>query len=94
MTIYAKLNTDFTENVIGYSAIGIIASTCLGSIAVMTSLMHGNGLFSMFLVLITVVVCNIHNAAILTIQKTQLILDLLLMSIVVNSLIILINGLY
>ncbi len=94
MTLYAKMNADFSENVIGYSAIGIIASTCIGSIAVMTSLMHGNGFFQMLMVITTVIVCNIHNAAILTIQKPKLILDLLLLSVVVNSLIIITNGLY
>ncbi|TVZ27559.1 hypothetical protein JM83_2608 [Gillisia sp. Hel_I_86] len=94
MTLYTKMKIDFSENVIGYSSIGIIASTGIGSIAVVTSLMHGNGFLHKFMVVITVIVCNTHNAAILTIQKPKLILDLLLLSVVVNSLIIIVNGLY
>ncbi|WP_299215306.1 hypothetical protein [uncultured Aquimarina sp.] len=94
MTLYAKINADFSENYIGYSALAIIASTCLGSIAIMTTLFDGNGFLQMFLVFLTVAVCNAHNAAILTVQKPKLVLDLLIVSLAVNSLIIIGNGLF
>ncbi len=94
MTLYAKINADFSENYIGYSALAIIASTCLGSIAIMTTLFDGNGFLQMFLVFLTVAVCNAHNAAILTVQKPKLVLDLLILSLAVNSLIIIGNGLF
>ncbi|MHA7059856.1 hypothetical protein ACWGOQ_0021690 [Aquimarina sp. M1] len=94
MTLYAKINADFSENYIGYSALAIIASTCLGSIAIMTTLFDGNGLLQMLLVFATVAVCNAHNAAILTVQKPKLVLDLLIVSLLVNSLIIIGNGLF
>ncbi len=93
MTIYAKINTDFSENYIGYSALAIIASTCLGSIAIMTTLLHGNSALQMFLVFLSVIVCSAHNAAILTVQKPKLVLDLLIASIVINTLLIIGNGL-
>ncbi|GAA4275435.1 hypothetical protein [Aquimarina mytili] len=94
MTLYAKINADFSENYIGYSALAIIASTCLGSIAIMATLLNGNSTIQMFLVFLSVVVCSAHNAAILTVQKPKLVLDLLIASLVVNTLIILGNGLY
>ncbi|WP_299441365.1 hypothetical protein [uncultured Aquimarina sp.] len=94
MTLYAKMNADFSENYIGYSALAIIASTCLGSIAIMTTLFDGNGFLQMFLVFLTVAVCNAHNAAILTVQKPKLVLDLLILSLAVNGLIIIGNGLF
>ncbi|MEW7279814.1 hypothetical protein ABW636_14570 [Aquimarina sp. 2201CG1-2-11] len=94
MTLYAKINSDFSENYIGYSALAIIASTCLGSIAIMTTLFDGNNAFQMFLVFITVAVCSAHNAAILTVQKPKLVLDLLIASLIINTLIILGNGLF
>ncbi|SHJ31358.1 hypothetical protein [Aquimarina spongiae] len=94
MTLYAKINADFTENYTGYSALAIIVSTCLGSIAIMTTLMNGNAPLQMFLVFLSVVVCSAHNAAILTVQKPKLVLDLLITSLVVNSLIIIGNGLF
>ena len=94
MTLYAKINSDFSQNYIGYSALAIIASTCLGSIAIMTTLFDGNNAFQMFLVFITVAVCSAHNAAILTVQKPKLVLDLLIASLIINTLIILGNGLF
>ncbi|WP_109299417.1 hypothetical protein [Aquimarina sp. AU474] len=94
MTLYAKINADFSENYIGYSALAIIASTCLGSIAIMTTLLNGNAPIQMFLVFLTVVVCSAHNAAILTVQKPKLVLDLLVLSLLINTLIIIGNGLF
>ncbi len=94
MTLYAKINADFSENYIGYSALAIIASTCLGSIAIMTTLLNGNAPVQMFLVFLSVVVCSAHNAAILTVQKPKLVLDLLIASLIANALIIIGNGLF
>lgn len=94
MTLYAKMNADFTENYAGYSALAIIVSTCLGSIAIMTTLMHGNAPLQMFMVFISVFVCSAHNAAILTVQKPKLVFDLLITSLVTNTIIIIGNGLF
>ena len=88
MTTFSKLQYDFTHNIIGYSAIGIILSTCLGSAAVMTTLMHGHDLVQMFFVMLSVVACSMHNASILTVQKPELIFKLLVFSTVLNVLII------
>ncbi|WP_271765717.1 hypothetical protein [Aquimarina algiphila] len=93
MTLYAKINADFSENFIGYSALAIIASTCVGSIAIMATLLNGNAPIQMFLVFLSVVVCSAHNAAILTVQKPKLVLDLLITSLIINSAIIIGNGL-
>ncbi len=94
MITYTQINTDFTENYIGYSALAIIASTCIGSIAIMTSLSDGNGLLQMTLVFLSVAVCSAHNAAILTVQKPKLVLNLLVASLVLNVFIILGNSLF
>ncbi|MAQ76361.1 MAG: hypothetical protein CL613_08525 [Aquimarina sp.] len=94
MTLYTKLSTDFIENYIGYSALAIIVSTCLGSIAIMTTLMGGHNLSQMFMVFLSVVVCSAHNAAILTVQKPKLVFDLLITSLTVNLLIIIGNGIF
>ena len=55
MTTFSKIQNDFTHNIIGYSAIGIILSTCLGSAAVMTTLMHGHEMLQMLFVMFSVV---------------------------------------
>ncbi|RZS99679.1 hypothetical protein [Aquimarina brevivitae] len=87
MTLYTKLSTDFTENYIGYSALAIIVSTCLGSIAIMATLMNGHNLLQMFMVFLSVVVCSAHNAAILTVQKPKVVFDLLVLSVITNLII-------
>lgn len=91
MTTYSQLSKEFTKNSIGYSTLGIILSTCLGSIAIMSTLMNGHGLIEMVVVFVSVVVCSLHNAAILTVQEPPLIFNLLTASTVVNVLIISFN---
>lgn len=91
MTALTRLERDFTQNIMGYSALGIILSTCLGSIAIMQILSFGNGPFQLSLVMVCVAICSIHNAAILTVQKAAFIFKLLLASIAINSIIILIS---
>lgn len=88
---YAKITADFTENFLSMSALSIIASTCLGSVAVMLSLAHGNSFLYMFLVFITIAVCGAHLVAFLTIQKPKMILNLLILSLAVNTLLIIVN---
>ena len=88
MNTYTNIRKDFVSNIGGYSALGIILSTCLGSIAVMQSLTFGNGFLPMLLVFLTVAICSAHNAAILTVQKPILIFRLLVASTLINVLII------
>ncbi len=89
MTALARFEQDFTQNIMGYSAIGIIVSTCVGGFAIMQTLSYGHGWLQMLIVMISVILCTTHNAAILTVQQPKMILKLLIASTVVNSLIIL-----
>ena len=91
MTTFAQLEKDFTNNVMGYSALGIILSTCLGSIASMQILSFGHGFWHMALVMLCVGICTAHNAAILTVQKPKLIFKLLVGSTIFNTLVILVS---
>lgn len=84
MATLTNIKNDFIQNVSGYSALGIILSTCLGSIAVLLVLSNFNGLFSMAVVMTTVLICSFHNAAILTVQKPIVILRLLIASTLIN----------
>ncbi len=88
MATLAHLQKDFTKNIMGYSAMGIILSTCLGSIAIMQIMAYGNGFLQMALVLLVVAICSGHNAAILTVQKPKLIFNLLVWSTIISVLII------
>ncbi|MEO0507219.1 MAG: hypothetical protein AAF090_13780 [Bacteroidota bacterium] len=89
MATLSHIKNDFVQNINGYSSLGIVLSTCLGGIAVLLVLSMSNGLLPMALVLLTVLVCSAHNAAILTVQKPILIYRLLVTSVVLNLSIIL-----
>ena len=88
MSVLTNIQRDFTQNIAGYSSLGILLSTCLGAFAIMASLSFGNGLLPMAFVLVSVIVCSAHNAAILTVQKPALIFRLLEISTIVNVAII------
>jgi hypothetical protein len=94
MTTYDQIVEDYKENFYGISSIAIIASTCLGSIAAMMSLFSGNGFLPMFLVFLSVVVCCAHLVAFLSVQKPRMILNLLILSLVVNTLLIILNSIF
>jgi hypothetical protein len=83
-TMYAKINQDWNQNFIDYSALAIILSTCIGSIAVMTTMMQGHNLVQMIQVFFVVAACSVHNASILTVQKPSLVLKLLVASLAIS----------
>lgn len=87
-SLYTKINTDWNENFIGYSALAIILSTCVGSIAVMTTMMQGTGVSQMIQLILVVSACSAHNASILTVQKPSIVLKLLVLSVIVSVLVI------
>lgn len=84
--LYTKISTDWNENFIGYSVLAIILSTCLGSIAIMTTMMNGNDFAQMTQVFFVVAACSAHNASILTVQKPNLVLNLLIISVLISLL--------
>ena len=91
MKLYKNLVTEFEEMSLGYSTIGIIASSCLGSIAAMLILMNGHGLVNMLELFLVVVVCMGFNAAVLAQFKPKVIFNSLLISLAVSLLLIAIN---
>lgn len=94
MAILSKFQKEYTGNIMGYSAMGMILSTCLGSIAIMGTMAHGNGFFQMLLVMITVILCSGHNATILTVQRPIVIFRWMEISTLVNVLIIIGTSLF
>ena len=91
MSAITQLEKDFTKNSLGYSALGIILSTCIGSVAIFQILQFGHSFWYMAAVLLCVTICSLHNAAILTVQAPKLIFRLLVLSVLVNSLIIILS---
>lgn len=78
MKLYNNLLADFEEMPLGYSTIGIIASSCLGSVAAMLILMKGHGFLDMLQLFAVVSVCMGFNAVILAQFKPKIILNALI----------------
>lgn len=90
-TLYARINEDWNTNFIGYSAMAIIVSTCMGSFGIMSAMMYGSGMFQYISVFMVVAACSIHNASILTVQKPTTVLNLLIASIIISTLVMLVH---
>lgn len=91
MKLYKNLLIDFEEMAMGYSAIGIIASSCVGSIAAMLILMNGHTFLDMLQLFIVVVACMGFNTVILAQFKAKIVFNALLLSLAISSFFILIN---
>ena len=72
-----------------HAAFGIILSTCLGGVAVMTTLQQGLNISSLFQLFLIVIVCNMFNASFLTVQKPDIVFKALALSVIINVLVIL-----
>ena len=77
-----------------YEALSIIASTCIGSIAVYAIFLHGNSFLQMIQVFAVVAVCSTLNASILTVQKPKIVFNSLVTSLLVCSILAILNFLF
>ncbi|WP_281542534.1 hypothetical protein [Maribacter aestuarii] len=93
-TLYSKFSTDWDDNYIGYSALSIILSTCLGAIAVMSIFTHGSGLFQMLQLLVIIVVSTAVLTSILTVQKPKLVLKSVIASVIACSILLILNSIF
>ena len=91
MKLYKKLFTDFDEMYLAHASLGIIASSCIGSIAAMLILMKGHAFINMFELFLVVVVCMGFNAAVLAQMKTKFVFNSLIVSLGVSLVLIIIN---
>jgi transcription elongation factor GreA-like protein len=65
MNLIKSLSDDFEKYYMANSVLGIIASSCLGSIAAMMILADGNTVFHVVHLGWIVIVCMVYNAAVL-----------------------------
>jgi len=91
MRIYYKFFEDFKELYIGSSALAIILSSCLGSIAVMLILINGNKLPQMIEIFLVVSVCMAYNTSVLSQQKPKFVFNSLIISLSTSLILIMIN---
>ncbi len=81
MTIFERLSNDFERFYMANSILGIIVSSCLGSIAAMMILMQGNSLIYMLHLGWIVVVCMAYNASVLAGLKHKAVFILQIISV-------------
>ncbi len=91
MKLYNLLYEDFEELFLGYSALAIILSSCIGSAAAMTILMNGHDMVQMFQLFLVVVVTMGYNTAVLAQMKPKFVFNSLLVSLLVSTVLIIIN---
>ena len=91
MKLYKLLYEDFEQLFLGYSALAVILSSCLGSAAAMAVLMNGHDMVQMIQLFLVVAVCMWYNAAVLAQMKPKFVFNSLILSLVVSTIVILFN---
>ncbi len=91
MRFYNTLYKDFEELYVGYSAVAIILSTCLGAAAAMVILMNGHDLVQMFQLFLVVAVCMIYMVTVLAQLRPKFVFNSLVVSLLVSAILLVIN---
>ncbi len=91
MKLYKLLYEDFEDLFVGYSAVAVILSSCLGSAAALAILMNGHELSQMIQLFFVVVVCMGYNATVLANLKPKVVFNALLLSLGVSIILIIYN---
>ena len=91
MRLYNTLYKDFEELYVGYSAVAIILSTCLGAAAAMVILMNGHDLLQMTQLFLVVAVCMTYMVTVLAQLKPKFVFNTLILSLLVSAILLFIN---
>ncbi len=89
--MYSRLLKDFKEMYMAYIPLMIILSSCLGSVAAMYVLMQDRSVAQVIQLSLCVIICMAFNASILAQMKPKLIFNLLIFSLLINSVLVLLN---
>ncbi|MBT57536.1 MAG: hypothetical protein CMC54_03575 [Flavobacteriaceae bacterium] len=90
-SVYHYFENRFNNNYGFNCTVGILISTLMGSIAVMYSMMSGNGLFEWIQISTATIICSAYNASVISVQPNKIVLNLLILSTILNLLIIIYN---
>jgi len=93
-TMYVRLAKDWKEHFILYASSAIIVSTCLGGVAVLSIFQHGSGLPQMIQLFVVVALCMTVLSSILTVQKPKIVLNAIIASLSICSVIAALNLLF
>ncbi|WP_394750301.1 hypothetical protein [Spongiimicrobium salis] len=92
MSIYQSYFGEYQKRIMSYAPLAIIGQSCLGSVAAMYILINGNTTLNMVQLFIVTILCMFYNGAILSQQKPKISFNLLIASVVVSSILIIINA--
>ncbi|MGB3590643.1 MAG: hypothetical protein WBA16_03070 [Nonlabens sp.] len=93
-TLLFKMKKDWNDHFMLYAATSIIVSTCLGGLAVMSVFQNGNSLFAFLQIFTVVILCTTVLASILTVQKSEYVMNALIASVTICSSILALNLLF
>lgn len=92
LTWYTNVLTEFMKDQTGYASIAIIGQSCLGSAAVMLLLMHEIPMMvKMTFIFLITIFCLAFNAAVLVHLKSKLMFNILIISVLMSSSVIIAN---
>lgn len=91
MNTFHKYQLQFENAFFANCTLGILAQSCLGSIAAMAILQNGTSFIQMFQLFIVVASCMTFNGAVLSQQKPKVVFGLLIWSITACAILTVIN---
>jgi hypothetical protein len=91
MKVYQKCYGNFERGFIGFTTLGVLGQSCLGSAAAMLVLMRGTSFAQMFQLFIIVSACMMFNGAVLAQQKPKMVFNLLIASVLLSLAVIIFN---
>ncbi len=91
MKIYHHYFEVFQRGFIGFCTLGILAQSCLGSIAAMSILQNGTSFINMFQLFLVVISCMAFNGAVLAQQKPKVVFNILIWSMLLSIVISILN---
>ncbi|RZJ35592.1 MAG: hypothetical protein EOO51_04425 [Flavobacterium sp.] len=91
MITYQKIYNKFEQDFMACTTTGVLVQSIVGAIAAMYVLMHGTEPQYMVELFLVIACCMAYNGAVLSQQKPKITFNLLMVSLVVNTIIAAIN---
>ncbi len=94
MSTYDKIYSKFEYGFFGSIVLGVLASSCIGGIAAMAVLENGTSPFQLFQLFLVVAASMTFNGSVLSQQKPKVVFNLLLASLITNTVLAILNFAY
>lgn len=91
MSTYTSVFHQFEKGFFGSCAIGILVQSCIGGVAAMAILQHGNSVIQMIQLFLVVAACITFNGSILSLQKPKVVFNLFIGSSLLCTVLTVVN---